>query len=198
MGGTTTGNEALDILIAAALIFGILGFRNLVSGPNVNRSYLAGILLTIMTGFVAHELAHRSIARRNGLSARFVLWTQGIIFTLFGLLIPFVFIVPGFVFITGYATRAISGKVALSGPAINILNGLILLFLWWFVKDVTAWSIHLGTVLSLAAQLNFFLALFNLLPIGPLDGRKVREWNPVLWTVSLGSSVLLWLIVFVL
>ncbi|MFQ6124804.1 MAG: AN1-type zinc finger domain-containing protein [Candidatus Heimdallarchaeota archaeon] len=198
MGGTTTGNEALDILVAASLIFGVLSFRNIVfPGLSGGRSYLAGILLTILTGFIGHELAHRSIAKRKGLHARFVLWTQGIIFTLIGLILPIVFIVPGFVFMTGYAGRIAQGKISLSGPLINILNGLILLFLG-LITDVSVWGLNFTNVFLLAAQYNFFLALFNLIPIGPLDGRKVREWNPTIWIAALGSALLLWVLIFVL
>ena len=198
MGGTTTGNEALDILVAATLIIGVLSFRNLVfNRQSGDGSYLAGILLTIITGFIGHELAHRSIARRRELSARFVLWTQGILFTLLGLIAPFFFIVPGFVFMSGFADRTTIGKVALGGPSINILNGLVLLLLW-FVTDVVLWGLNIDQVLILAAQLNFFLALFNLIPLGPLDGRKVREWNPTIWVGALGSSLVLWLLILVL
>jgi len=200
MGGTTTGNEALDILFAAVLIFGVLGFNNLTRGFNTEISYWdfrIGILVTILTGFIGHELAHRFIAQRSGLQARFVLWTQGILFTLLGLILPFVFIVPGFVFMTGYISKTVNGKVALSGPAINIVNGVILAVLW-ALTNVTVWGINFDTVLQLAAQLNFFLAIFNLIPLGPLDGRKVREWNPKIWALSLGSSLLMWLLLFTL
>ncbi len=31
------------------------------------------------------------------------------------------------------------------------------------------------------AQLNAFLAVFNLLPIPPLDGSKIMPWNLTLW-----------------
>ncbi|RLF95157.1 hypothetical protein DRN45_01820, partial [Thermococci archaeon] len=31
------------------------------------------------------------------------------------------------------------------------------------------------------AYFNLFLALFNLLPIPPLDGSKVLKYNPILW-----------------
>lgn len=198
MGGTTTGNEAIDIIVAAILIFGVLSIRRIVY-PSLSgdRSYLAGIMLTILTGFIGHELAHRSIAKSKGLHARFVLWTQGVIFTLLGLILPFVFIVPGFVFMTGYADRITHGKISLSGPLINIMNGLILLLLGLII-DVSLWGLNFDEVFILAAQLNFFLAIFNLIPIGPLDGRKVREWNPTIWAGAIGSALLFWILIFIL
>jgi Zn-dependent protease len=33
----------------------------------------------------------------------------------------------------------------------------------------------------LGIQINLWIAFFNLLPIGPLDGRKIIEWNPIIW-----------------
>ncbi len=192
LGGTTVGHEALDIIIAATLIFAVLSYRNIFPGL-IGRSYFAGILLTIVSGFIGHELSHRFYARQAGLNARFVLWTQGIMLTLLGFVLPFVFIVPGFVFMTGYASRSINGKVALSGPLINILNG-IALFILSRAVNVVIWDLQLGSIFEMAAFFNFFLALFNLIPIGPLDGRKVREWHPLLWAISLGSALLLWLL----
>jgi Zn-dependent protease len=196
MGGITTGNEALDILVAAVLIFGVFSV-SYTSRIGVDKTYLTGVLLTILTGFIGHELAHRSIARRSGLQARFVLWRQGIFLTLLGFVLRFALIVPGFVFMTGYASKSVNGKVAWSGPAINIVNGIILVVLG-ALTNVTIWGIHFDAVLHLAALLNFFLALFNLIPFGPLDGKKVREWNPKIWALSLGSSLLMWLVLTML
>ena len=41
-----------------------------------------------------------------------------------------------------------------------------------------------------AAMINFFLALFNLLPIPPLDGSKVFTWNIPIWVVTIAIAAI--------
>jgi len=43
---------------------------------------------------------------------------------------------------------------------------------------------------SIGVAINAWLALFNMLPIGPLDGSKVLSWNPIVWVGIVAVSVL--------
>jgi Zn-dependent protease len=74
-------------------------------------------------------------------------------------------------------------KVALAGPATNLLIALILgIILRIFLQPLgnynPAWPMFLGLII----YVNIFLALFNLLPFPPLDGSKIfadlfpRQW----------------------
>jgi Zn-dependent protease len=38
--------------------------------------------------------------------------------------------------------------------------------------------------------INFWIAGFNLLPFGPLDGKKIFLWNPVIWVITMAIPVL--------
>jgi len=61
--------------------------------------------------------------------------------------------------------------IALAGPLSNILIAIIFgLLLRFNVVDINA---NLGLLFSLIIFLNLMLAIFNLLPIPPLDGSKV-------------------------
>jgi len=62
--------------------------------------------------------------------------------------------------------------VALAGPASNFILGIVFcaVFLILSFQDVSAGSFRL---LSFFIQINFALAIFNLLPLYPLDGSKV-------------------------
>jgi Zn-dependent protease len=48
-----------------------------------------------------------------------------------------------------------------------------------------------GTLIGFICLVNLLLATFNLLPFGPLDGKKVLLWNEMVWFVLFSVSVLL-------
>ncbi len=69
--------------------------------------------------------------------------------------------------------------VAAAGPLMNFLIALIAVNLQAaaYVFDITALQSDVAqTSLTFLALINILLMLFNLLPIGPLDGHYVMEW----------------------
>lgn len=71
--------------------------------------------------------------------------------------------------------------VAIAGPAINILLALIFAFILVFLQSAhLQWNSEiLKTImvsLSIIIRINLILAIFNLLPIPPLDGSRVISW----------------------
>jgi Zn-dependent protease len=53
-----------------------------------------------------------------------------------------------------------------------------------------------GRVLSVGALLNAFLAVFNLVPFGVLDGYKIFSWDKKVWVALFGVSLLLLIYLF--
>jgi len=75
-------------------------------------------------------------------------------------------------------------KVALAGPGINLLVAIILgLGLRIFLPSLLNFNPVLPSFIGLIIYINIFLALFNLIPVPPLDGSKVfadlfpRQWH---------------------
>ncbi|MGO0122079.1 site-2 protease family protein [Desulfothermobacter acidiphilus] len=89
--------------------------------------------------------------------------------------------------------------VSLAGPAANLVTALVGALLWglWGVR-----SDPVGMVLQGIVMINVVLALFNLLPVPPLDGSKMlasflpeKEMNWLLRHEQYGIIILLLLII---
>lgn len=182
---------AIGIILVA---FGFEGIRiiNIVSNP---YSYSMGVLLGAIVGFVAHETAHREVARRQGCLAGFVLTTTGVTITLIsGVLrtigLPIAILAPGYVTIicqsplfTTLPRREdlISG----AGPAANIAIAYIAYLLLKLAKP------EYQGLLAGIVDINAWLAFFNLLPLPPLDGSKLARENVLAWIALLVAALIL-------
>jgi Zn-dependent protease len=185
--------EIRDIIVAwlalgLAFTFGLAGgaLGLLVNAPELKFLILYGIsLVTVGPGFVFHELMHKFTAQRYGFWAEFRMWPSGlllaIVISLFGLL----FGAPGATYISGFDIDVReNGIISVSGPLVNFVIGIVFLPLLLFGNGV----IHFIGLIGY--QVNLTLALFNMLPIMPLDGAKVFAWSKLLWLVLIGLFAL--------
>jgi len=144
-------------------------------------------LIAVGTGFVLHELAHREAAKYYGFHSEYRAWYQGLVFAVALAIISqgtFIFAAPGatYFFAENVSTKQ-NGIISLAGPLTNLVLGIILMITATMFKGD-----FLQIVFSLAGQINFFFALFNLLPVLMLDGSKVFAWNKIIWAAFFGIS----------
>lgn len=184
--------ELRDLVISAlvlALAFGIAlsgGFRAFQQ-PGILVLVIGIAFVAVSLGFIFHELAHRLIARRFGYFAEYAMWPMGLMVALGFSLFGFIFAAPGAVRIypraTALGTISLSrekvGLISLAGPATNI--GLAVIFQ---VLDI----FEPALLFTLGARINTWLALFNLIPFGPLDGAKILKWNKGIWIMSIAVA----------
>jgi len=136
--------------------------------------------------FIAHELSHKFAAQKFGLWAEFRLSISGALITLISVLLPFKVIAPGSVVIGGMADRETVGRTAVSGPLVNVILSAAFL-----VGAVISPIGVLYDSLLFGAWFNAYLAIFNLLPFGALDGWKVFWWSRRNWALVFSVSVLI-------
>lgn len=145
-------------------------------------------LVAVGTGFVAHELAHRAVARKYGCHAEFVMWPEGLVIALILSFIGIVFAAPGAVYVYGpHLTRRQNAKISLAGPIMNTAIGAFFIFLFlFFIRDGGA---YLGQLVYGVATLNLWFSTFNLIPFPPLDGSKILAYFPTIWLMLLVGNI---------
>ncbi|MBQ2226072.1 MAG: site-2 protease family protein [Methanobrevibacter sp.] len=184
-----TSSEVRDLIIAfivISLCFAIVqGGRN----TDVILSILPIVMIGVGAGFILHELGHKFVSMKYGYWAEFKLWPQGLIFALITSFFGFVFAAPGAVYTyANYMTDEINGKISIAGPIVNIVLALIFLAIATAVYPDALYSENIALIFIICAtgySINSFLAVFNLLPIGNLDGSKVLTWNVGIWLVTI-------------
>jgi Zn-dependent protease len=159
----------------------------------VSSAYLIQVVLTAaaagLTAFVAHEMAHKVSAQRRGYWAEFRMSSMWLLFSLFvSAAAGFLFAAPGATVIGGMERREDWGRTSLAGPLTNIgfaaafyAAAIVLIFL----------GSYLAFWLMFLAFINGWLATFNLLPVGPLDGHKVLSWNAGVWVGAIAVGVVM-------
>jgi len=139
-------------------------------------------LLSVGVAFMLHELAHKVTAVHFGQLAEFRADYNMLGLAVLGSLAGFIFAAPGAVHHVGRITNRENGLIALAGPVANL--ALVAVFLPLLVFEGIVWRIG-----AFGVFVNAFLAAFNLLPFGPLDGRTVYEWHPAVFAGAFVASV---------
>ena len=189
-------DEAIHISLSTLVIALVFTFyaNGLKIEPSTFLFSMAKYTIAVGSGFILHELAHKYFGIKYGARARFQSWPLGLAFALALVIVPqilgwgaFLFIAPGAVYI--YAMRHISPKengiISLAGPATNWAVG----FLFLAMAVIFAGNVIISDVASSGYFVNMQLALFNLLPIFPLDGSKVLAWDWKIWVAAFLFSI---------
>jgi Zn-dependent protease len=194
-GITFSKQEVVHLLIAMTVLTIAFSFA-FVSYPPLTHldqvvTFLPLSFLAIATAFFCHEMAHKYVGQKFGYRSEFRMYPQGLLLALFlGIAVGIVFAAPGAVQIFGRPNRDEMGKISLSGPSMNLLLGVIFFFLWIFSEGVVQ------SVSFYVAYINVFLALFNLIPFGPLDGYKIFQWKKGVWSVFIVVDIVLLLLLW--
>jgi len=177
--------------------------------PSLSPERMIIVAFGVGTGFLLHELAHKFTAQRYGYAADYEASPIGLLLAI-GLSIVtgggFVFAAPGAVMIRGkrvlyspledrYWDSLQSAKefayISVSGAVVNLILAISFFTASFFVMP----SGLAYAVLRTGAFINVFLAGFNMIPFGPLDGAKVWRYNPVLWAMIGIPAIILFLVI---
>jgi len=179
----------IDIALVRTQISVFQSPTGVAAGVPVFVDGLGVAALAALTGFVAHEMAHKVVAQREGFWAEFRMSPAGLMFSLATALFGFLFALPGATVIGGMGDVREWGRTSIAGPSTNLVFGGAFLAGALAVGQ-TLDAPDLWASLMFLAFVNGIFAAFNLLPFGPLDGRKVLRWSRSLWTLAFGVSLL--------
>ncbi len=147
-----------------------------------SRFQMEYLMVIFVSAFLLHEFAHKFLAQFYKAWAEFRVMLFGAVITAISALpfLPFKFIAPGAVFISGSVSERRNGRISLVGPLTNIAMGAGFLLAYLAVGS---------ELMIIGARFNGWIALFNLIPFMMLDGAKIFSWNKPVWILAFAAAV---------
>lgn len=179
----------VSIAFAIVLSGGIFG----IGKAHFLQSFIIAAI-AVGTGFLLHEIGHKVVAQHYGCFAEFRADMTMLVFAVLISFLGFVFAAPGAVMIMGHVSKERNGKISVAGPLVNIVLALLFLAAFVFISPLGL----LGNIFSYGFIINTWLAIFNMLPFWILDGKKVLEWNKIVYFATIGFAVLLMILGYTL
>jgi len=167
---TELGHLALGTGLVTAVGLSIYG----------SRFQMEYLMIIFVSAFLLHELAHKFLAQFYKAWAEFRVFLFGAVITAVSIFLPFKFIAPGAVFISGSISERRNGKISLVGPLTNIALG---------TGFILAYFASGHDLMIIGARFNGWIALFNLIPFMMLDGAKIFAWNKLAWILAMAAAI---------
>lgn len=189
--------EIVHIVVSVAVLtvaFSLMSVGGIYELNGVNLPTMLFILgvsfIAVSTGFLLHEFAHKRVAQKYGCFAEYRMYPMGLVIGLFSAAFGFLLALPGAVMIAGRIDKRQNGLISLAGPTMNMLITVVCMPLAYaFASDIL-----LLALFGMVAYINTWLAIFNLLPVPPLDGSKVFFWNFFAYVGAMGAAIALFVI----
>ena len=198
--------ELRDLVIS--LIALIIAFSVLFGGRQLDTDMILISTLGVASGFLLHELAHKFTAMHFGYLAEYRANLAGLGLAVVSAFAGFLIAAPGAVMISrsrppaqAYIQDSMDGSavpdpfqqeelarqlkremllISLAGPMTNIVLAATFFILG---SSGPAGSGIWGRALTFALFINLILAAFNMLPFGPLDGKKIFDADRRVWAL---------------
>ena len=202
--------ELRDLLLSLAAL--VVAFCVLMNGKKIpDLETILIITVGVGTGFLLHEMAHKFVALHFGYFAEYRANRMGLLFAIAASFAGFIFAAPGAVMISKPAAKQefymqdsfgqeeqrqeIKKEtlwISLAGPMTNIVLTAFFFLALLFAPSSSAAAV----AANFALFINLTLAAFNLLPFGPLDGKKIFDSNRTVWLLVGLPTILLALPVY--
>ena len=183
IGGINTSKIELNDLFKAWLAISI-AFAIVIGGFSFSIDFITVFIIAALTvglGFIIHEMGHKLVAQRYGCFAEFRAFNQMLILAVIMSFFGFVFAAPGAVMISGPVGVRRNGKISAAGPLANLVLAFI------FLSIMINFGVN--TLSKYGFLINTWLALFNMIPLGNFDGKKILVWNKKVYGIMIAIAV---------
>lgn len=175
--------ELRDIIISILVLCVVFAYPEILS----DLSFFLVSLAAVGLAFMGHELCHKYAAMRHGFWSEYRMWPQGIMMAMLFALATngaVIFAAPGAVYFSSGMSRRPKRRelieISMAGIAFNVV-------LMWVCA---AASLFTGLyIFGYMAFINGWLAIFNLLPFGGLDGHKLLRLDKSIWGALFSLAV---------
>lgn len=175
----TSKEEIIDLTkawLAISIAFGIILSDTI---GLANAIFVAAF--SVGLGFLLHELAHKLVAQHYKCFAEFRSFDPMLLLAIGMSFLGFVFAAPGAVMIQGFVDYRKNGIISVAGPITNLV--LATVFLGTLALGIFPLVSQYGFII------NSWLAVFNMIPVWNLDGKKVFVWNKLVYAIVLGIAI---------
>ena len=201
------GTSAIELRdLSVSLVALVVAFSVLFGGRVLDMNMILISTLGVASGFLLHELAHKFTAQHLGYLAEYRANLMGLGLAVVSAFAGLLIAAPGAVMISrsrppaqAYIAEHLPGSpdpfrqeemagqlkremllISLAGPLTNIM--LAAAFFILGISGLAGSSIWAQAV-TFALFINLILAAFNMLPFGPLDGKKIFDADRRVWAL---------------
>lgn len=139
---------------------------------------LGAYIIAAGIALIIHEFVQNIVAYKYGADSEFKIWNLGVILVgITSYIFGNVFGLPGRnVTHSTKLSKKQEALIGLSGPFINI----VFAGLFFLIKDYGGF---VGQIATIAIPINLLLAVYDLMPFSPMDGKNIKDWNLFVWLI---------------
>jgi hypothetical protein len=181
----STKYEILDFLIGLVVVALAWAIPSMLISQFGFWYYSSIMMAMVVITYSILIFPQKLMAKRFNCESRYVLSKIGMILTVLTAISPLRFLSPGMLIVPeiNYLSKKQQGLISFIGPIINLALGIAYLFLGAFL--ITPNNPEIPRLMLNGSFLVSQFVLFGLLPLGLSRGRKIYNWNKIIYFTML-------------
>ncbi len=185
----STKYESLDLIIGLSIVALAWAIPSMLISRFSFWYYSSIMIVMVLITYSIMILPQKLMAKRYNCESRYVLSKIGLILTIVTAISPVRFLSPGVLIVPeiNYLSKKQQGLISFIGPIINIVIGIVYLFLGAFL--ITPNNPEIPRLMLNGSFLASQFVFFGLLPFGLSRGKKIYNWNKIIYFIMLVITI---------